>query len=480
MSTNRVLRETLFAIVIPAAPLAAACSVSHPAPRAESSALGGAAPDAALAAADAASTPEAAHDDGPAARQLTAWLTVFNSGERESLRAYLDTSAPRFAGALDLLLSLRHAIGGYDLRRSESATATKAVVIAQEHRSGAFYRITVEVQDAEPHRITGIGLDPIDPPDDLLSADERAGAQLDATRRGLLIDGIARELLAHYVYLEKAQQMVAALRDHAGRGDYDAIVRGWTFAQKVTDDLQAISHDPHLALKFGRAAPEETRDERLAWLRSIHFGFSAIERMDGNVARLAIDQFPVLDDDEAREAVGESMSRIADADALLLDLRENRGGSPATVALVASYLFGPTPVHLNDLFKREDGSTQAFWTLRSLPGKRFGPRKPVYVLVSKGTFSGGEELAYDLQSLHRAKVVGETTAGGAHAGDDHALDDWFRIDVPSQRAINPITKTDWEGVGVVPDVAVPAQAALEEAHRRAVADLAAHPAAGHR
>lgn len=133
-------------------------------------------------------------------------------------------------------------------------------------------------------------------------------------------------------------------------------------------------------------------------------------------------------------------------------------------------------MHLNDLFKREDRSTRAFWTLRELAGKRFGPKKPVYVLVSKSTFSGGEELAYDLQSLHRAKVVGETTAGGAHASDGHVLDAQFRIAVPDEIAINPVTKKNWERAGVVPDVAVPAEAALEEAHRRALADLASRAA----
>jgi C-terminal processing protease CtpA/Prc len=103
----------------------------------------------------------------------------------------------------------------------------------------------------------------------------------------------------------------------------------------------------------------------------------------------------------------------------------------------------------------------------------------VYVLTSKRTFSGGEEFTYDLQSLHRAKIVGETTGGGAHPVAPHELDEWFTILVPSGRPINPITKTNWEGVGVVPDIAVPPDAALEEAHRRALADVSskrAHPA----
>jgi hypothetical protein len=410
-----------------------------------------------------------------ATKQLTTWLTAFNSGDREVLRAYLEASAPKFVSALEFLVSLRHATGGLELKRSEPGSSTKAVVILRERRADAFYRTTVEIEPAEPHHIAGIDLRPIDPPDDLLSPGDRAGANLDASRRASLIDGIARELLAHYVFVDKAQKMIAALRDHVSHGDYDGIVRSWDFARRVTEDLRSVSHDSHLALDYGRrSATEPSREERLAWLRSIHFGVAAIERLERNVVRLAIDQFPLVEDEEARQAIADRVSEIADADALLVDLRQNRGGSADTVAMVASYFFGATPVHLNDLVRRDDGSTKQFWTARDVRGKRFGAKKPIYVLVGKGTFSAGEELAYDLQCLHRAKIVGESTAGGAHAGEDYPLDAWFRIDVPSQRAINPITKTNWEGVGVVPDIAVPAESALTEALRRAIADLP-HP-----
>lgn len=129
-------------------------------------------------------------------------------------------------------------------------------------------------------------------------------------------------------------------------------------------------------------------------------------------------------------------------------------------------------MHINDLFYADKHSTEQFWTLRDIKGVRFGGKKPLYALTSHSTFSGGEELAYDLQALHRAPVVGETTGGGAHPSDLFDLDDWFHIIVPRGRPINPVTKTDWEGVGVKPDVAVPADAALAEALRRARQDVA--------
>jgi C-terminal processing protease CtpA/Prc len=126
------------------------------------------------------------------------------------------------------------------------------------------------------------------------------------------------------------------------------------------------------------------------------------------------------------------------------------------------------------MFSRDTGSTKQYWSVRDLRGTRFGGKKPVYVLISQQTFSGGEEFAYDLQALRRAQLVGDTTRGGANPVlSPHDLDDWFRILVPDGRPINPITKTNWEGVGVVPEIWVSADGALEEAHRHALHDVAA-------
>jgi len=187
---------------------------------------------------------------------------------------------------------------------------------------------------------------------------------------------------------------------------------------------------------------------------------------------VSIESFPPVDTNEEREGIAALMSQVADADALVIDLRSNHGGSPDTVALVASYLFDETPVHLNDMFRRDTGYTAQSWTSRELRGTRFGSKKPVYVLTSRDTFSGGEEFAYDLQALRRATIVGETTGGGAHPMEPYLLDQWFQMRVPWGRPINPITKTNWEGVGVVPDVQVPAADALAQAHRRALDDIA--------
>jgi C-terminal processing protease CtpA/Prc len=160
-------------------------------------------------------------------------------------------------------------------------------------------------------------------------------------------------------------------------------------------------------------------------------------------------------------------------------LRGNTGGDAQTVEFVASYLFDDKPVHLNDMVTR-DGTVISSWTDPSVKGNRFGGRKPVYVLTSAQTISGGEGLAYFLQSLHRATIIGEKTAGAATVARPCPLDDWFVMMLPEARPINPITKTNWGGAGVRPDVAVSASAALDEALRRAAQELRSNQAAGGR
>jgi C-terminal processing protease CtpA/Prc len=161
------------------------------------------------------------------------------------------------------------------------------------------------------------------------------------------------------------------------------------------------------------------------------------------------------------------MNSLARSSALIFDLRHCTGGYPDMVALILSYLFGEEPVQLNSMYWRDDDTSQEYWTLPQVPGKRLAD-EPVYVLIGPETFSGGEEFAYDLQALQRATLVGEKTDGGAHPGASYRLHSHFEAFIPIGRAINPVTGTNWEGTGVLPDVAVPAEQALDTAYRLAL------------
>ncbi len=167
------------------------------------------------------------------------------------------------------------------------------------------------------------------------------------------------------------------------------------------------------------------------------------------------------------------MNFLADSDSLIIDLRENHGGAPQMAGLIASYFFDER-THLDDIDYPRTHHAEHLWTLPNLPGKKF-TGKPLFVLTSSSTFSAAEEFAYDLKSLKRATVVGETTGGGAHAMAPHKIDDHFYIRIPFARFVNPITKTDWEGTGVEPNVKVSAAEALTVAKKLAARELSKDP-----
>jgi C-terminal processing protease CtpA/Prc len=173
--------------------------------------------------------------------------------------------------------------------------------------------------------------------------------------------------------------------------------------------------------------------------------------------------------DFSRETMTAAMTLVANTDALIVDLRNGLGGEPATVAYVCSYLFDQR-THLSDLEDRGKPAEE-FWTSPSVPGPHFGGSKPVFVLTSSKTFSGAEEFAYDLKQLHRATIVGETTGGGANPGEDHRVAEHVTLFIPDSRSVNPYTGTNWDGVGVIPDVRVSAEKARLTAEKMILQQL---------
>ena len=161
------------------------------------------------------------------------------------------------------------------------------------------------------------------------------------------------------------------------------------------------------------------------------------------------------------------MELVSGTGALIIDLRHNGGGAPPGVVFWLSYLFPDDQTHLNDIFDAGSGETRQFWTLASVPGHRYLDR-PVYLLTSARTFSGGEDFAYSLQAQGRAELIGETTGGGAHPTQRVPISATLALAVPHARSVNPVTGTNWEGTGVVPDVAVPAEQAFDVAYGRAL------------
>lgn len=331
-------------------------------------------------------------------------------------------------------------------------------------------------------------------PTSSVSAMQDAG--FDANARQRVVAALSTELTANYVFQEKAQVMAEALRQHEANGAYDKAESGQQFAEMLTHDLAEIAHDAHLVVRFHPVAspPPNDGSARVDDDTEVHgkrepvpadlkhvdcrpgkahyFYFGSVECLPGNIGYLEVYSFP--ERNEALDVMGAAMTQIARADALIVDLRENGGGDPRMVALMVSYLFDE-PTHINDIYRRKNNRTEEYWTSLDVPGIRFGQRKDVYVLVGPRTPSAAEDFSYDLKTLHRATIIGESTWGGANPGNFVWLDDHFDAFIPTGSSINPITKTNWEGVGVTPDVAVSTYVALEVAEEMALKKLIADP-----
>lgn len=303
---------------------------------------------------------------------------------------------------------------------------------------------------------------------------------VNANTRRAVVDSLLVEL-SDYIFLEKAEKMKAALREHMRQGDYEGITDASDFEDLLLKHLHAVSHDMHLDVDFDPRGPEDTEDggESLTQLeraRNRNFGFYTVKRLKGNVGYLEIQSFDFAGK-YAKETAAAAMNFLAYTDALIIDLRQNGGGSPQMVAHMVSYFLKPDSILINKLYFRISNDTWMFWSDVQLPGKRYGTKRPVYILTSSYTFSAAEEFAYDLKHLDRATIVGKVTGGGANPVTGRSLPSCFSLSLPIGTAINPITGTNWEGTGVQPDVAVPAERALEVAHLMALKAIAENNAA---
>ena len=287
-----------------------------------------------------------------------------------------------------------------------------------------------------------------------------------------VIRSLSEKLRAYYIFPDVAEKICNDLQKHLDDGDYNGMDEGEFFAYALTAHMQEVCHDEHVWVKWhSEPLPDGEEVLRLSkkWMDDQHiqaklnnYGFYKVERMAGNVGYLDIRYFhrPSWGGDVAVAA----MTFLANMGAIIIDLRKCLGGYPGMISLISSYLISEESVQLGSIYWQDDGTTQQYWTLPYVPGQRLDD-KPLYILVSKETFSGAEGFAYDMQARKRGIIIGEQTDGGAHPGSSYRLNEHFEAFIPIGYLTHPITKQNWEGLGITPDVLTSSEQALKIAHK---------------
>lgn len=305
---------------------------------------------------------------------------------------------------------------------------------------------------------------------------------IDARTRAAVIESLAVQVQRHYIFAEKGAELARALRKRAVGKQYDRITSSKELADTLTAHMQATTHDLHMRVHYRHEPlPEQSPQEPSAdeirmqteFERLRNFGFEAVQRLPGNVGLLDLRQFS--GSPEAQASAVAAMNFLGNCDALIVDLRRNGGGDPGMIATLLTYLVAPGDRLLFNTFEqRGESQLREWYTLPYVPGPRLNG-KPVYVLTSNRTGSAAEEFSYDIQTHKLGRTVGGVTAGAANPGGMHRLSAHLAAFIADGRAVNPVTKTNWEGVGVRPDVAVPPHTALREALVLALQDLLQKP-----
>ncbi|WP_165829088.1 S41 family peptidase [Caulobacter radicis] len=305
-----------------------------------------------------------------------------------------------------------------------------------------------------------------------------------------VVDGVAQAIADNYYDAAKGAAVAAELRAEAAKGTYDRLTDPRDLATTLSERLRPLDH--HFNVSWSAEPPQAPRPapgpsaaavpgpQRVDPIKRANYGIRRVEILNGNLGYIDMRMFAHFEfgdpDAPARKAIEAALQLVAGADAVIIDLRDNGGGSPAMVGYLAS-AFTPRGADIYNTFKYREG-TESEAPKDWYPAPRL--ETPLYVLISGRTGSAAEALAYTLKNAKRAVIVGEASGGAANPGGPVPVTGGFSIFVSNGSPVSPITKTNWEGDGVQPDVAVPAAKALDTARGlalEAVLKTAAGPAA---
>ena len=407
----------------------------------------------------------------PAGQCAKAYLRAFNAGSDDEYRAYVlkyRTAEYLKRNPIEKLLAMYRMIyeqsGRLSLVRIARESDDELVVLFRSSRSNRLIRAGFKMDGAEPPHLQAFTISPLD-------SEEAAGpATVDDELMSQTIASVATILREQYVYPEKGEHIASALEEHYARGDFSGHTDGVAFALAVSQALKVIGHDGHLGLEYGKPPDNgEVAEAEEKAAAAVNYGFRKVEIFPNNIGYIAFDQ--CHHSENARQVAAQALAKVADCEVLVFDITRNQGGSPELIGVVMSYLFD-APTLLGSRYSRiHEDSIREYWSFTDVPGRRFDADVPVYILTSSHTCSAAEAFAVGLQELKRATVVGEATCGSAHTAIQVAVNDKFWMSIPYGRGMGPVSKKDWEGVGVVPDIQVSPDDALEAACDHALGQL---------
>jgi len=296
-------------------------------------------------------------------------------------------------------------------------------------------------------------------------------APFDNAAKRDIVTKVGAALTINYIFPDRAEQAKAKIEGALSTGAYDSITDPTAFTTRLTEDLQSVTHDKHVRVFYAGERVAGEQQSRLPAPTPTNGGFARVDRLKGNIGYIRLLSFPPPS--VFSPVANDALHDLADTDALIIDMRDNGGGSAESDSYFGSFFFDPAkPVQLNSIVHRtpstNEFTTTEFWTK---PVSSPYLNKPVYILTSKRTFSGGEAFIYDLKVQKRATIYGERTGGGANPGGTFPAGPSFSVFVPGGRAENPLTKTNWEGTGVSPDHSVDETTAFQAAMSDAVKQL---------
>ena len=397
--------------------------------------------------------------DTPAGRAFTAWLDAYNSADSARLDAYVRQYEPTMS--VHTQLAFRQQTGRWavasvqrsDRRHIELVLRTTSDSDRAYASTLVMYGIVDVTDSATPQAtttLTRIG-----------NATFAPVRRISAAQRGVVIDSVMATVARNYVVPSVAQRVADSLRARRARGAYDDDANEVGFAHRLNADLVALSADKALGVEYAWEVPLPPPVP--APPAMIQCGFEPPSVLGDSVGYV---KFYGLENSQigCGQDISAAMTAVARTRALIIDVRESTSGESRMVSYVGAYLVAGC-VHLSDHMEGPTARAEKMWTLDGLPGVGFGGSKPLYILTSARTQAAAEELAFDLQRRGRATIVGETTAGSAHVTAVGQVGSHLLLHVPVKRVVDPNTGANWQGVGVEPDVKVPAGDALVVAQR---------------